>query len=195
MNLKWHSVGYYTKNGNRYLAMKVKGKTGEREVTIRHSAIRYLDRLRKMNSQWAQLTFDEFIAKRVDAYVFRVRGLDRKGKVVYKDMTSAFGRMFARYLERTQLLLDKTTGKPRTLYSLRHMYATFVLTYDRMSVYTLAEHMGTSVKMIEDHYGQLLLRDKAAEIAGDREYFVQNGTNKGKNINRSSNVLQLKKVK
>ena len=50
------------------------------------------------------------------------------------------------------------------------MYATFALTYNRMSVYTLAEHMGTSVKMIEDHYGQLLLRDKAAEVAGDADW-------------------------
>ena len=84
-------------------------------------------------------------------------------------MTTTFGRMFTRYLERVDLLLDKATGKPRTLYSLRHMYATFALTYDRMTVYTLARHMGTSVKMIEDHYGQLLLRDKAAQIAGSKE--------------------------
>ena len=87
-------------------------------------------------------------------------------------MTTAFGRMFTRYLERVGLHIDKSTQKPRTLYSLRHMYATFALTYDRMSVYTLAEHMGTSVKMIEDHYGQLLLKDKAAEIAGDKEFFL-----------------------
>jgi integrase len=87
-------------------------------------------------------------------------------------MTTAFGRMFSRYLERVGLHMDKSTKKPRTLYSLRHMYATFALTYDRMSVYTLAEHMGTSVTMIEDHYGQLLLKDKAAEIAGDKEFFL-----------------------
>jgi hypothetical protein len=53
------------------------------------------------------------------------------------------------------------------------MYATFALTYNRMSIYTLAEHMGTSVKMIEDHYGQLLLKDKAAEIAGDKEWLIE----------------------
>jgi len=39
-----------------------------------------------------------------------------------------------------------------------------------MNVYTLAEHMGTSVKMIEDHYGHLQLRKKAHEIAGDRQF-------------------------
>jgi bisphosphoglycerate-dependent phosphoglycerate mutase len=39
-----------------------------------------------------------------------------------------------------------------------------------MNVYTLAEHMGTSVKMIEDHYGHLQLRKKAHEIAGNKQF-------------------------
>ena len=37
----------------------------------------------------------------------------------------------------------------------RHYYATMALTYERMSIYTLAKHMGTSVLMIEQHYGHL----------------------------------------
>ena len=53
------------------------------------------------------------------------------------------------------------------------MYAVFALTYNRMSIYTLAEHMGTSVPMIERHYGQIILQDKASEIAGDKEYFIE----------------------
>lgn len=170
MNLKWHSVYFFEKNGRKYLGITVNGKTGERHVTVRHGAVLYFDRLRKMNPAWASMTLEEFLNKQVNQYVFRVKGKDRKGIEVWKDMTTTFGRMFTRYLERVELLLDKTTGKPRTLYSLRHMYATFALTYNRMSVYTLAEHMGTSVKMIEDHYGHLLLRDKAAEIAGDKEW-------------------------
>ena len=84
-------------------------------------------------------------------------------------MTTAFGKMFARFLERSELLVDAATGKHRTLYSLRHMYATFALTYNRMSVYTLAKHMGTSVAMIERFYGHVILRNKASEIAGDAE--------------------------
>jgi integrase len=184
MNLKWHSVNFYEKRGERYLAMVVNGKTGEREVTIRHSAIRYLDRLRCMNPEWAKLTFDDFIKMRVDTYVFRVDG---------KDMTAAFSRMFARYLERVELLLDKSTGKPRTLYSLRHMYATFALTFDRMSVYTLARHMGTSVAMIEAHYGQLLLRDKAAEIADTKAWKIENakrGVGGAKKATKTKNADQ-----
>jgi integrase len=63
-------------------------------------------------------------------------------------------------------------GKQRSMYSLRHFYATMALTYDRMSVYTLAKHMHTSVKMIEDHYGHVLLRNKAHEIAGSKVFLV-----------------------
>jgi hypothetical protein len=37
-----------------------------------------------------------------------------------------------------------------------------------MSIYTLAQHMGTSVKMIEQHYGHLQLSQKADVIAGRR---------------------------
>ena len=37
-----------------------------------------------------------------------------------------------------------------------------------MSVYTLAEQMGTSVKMIEQHYGHNTPALKAQEIAGKR---------------------------
>jgi integrase len=170
MNLKWHSVYFFEKNGRKYLGVTVNGKTGKRHVTVRHGAVLYFDRLRKMNPEWAGMTFEQFLKKRVDQYVFRIKGKDRKGKEVWKDMTATFGRMFTRLLTKAEILLDKETNKPRTLYSLRHMYATFAITYNRMSVYTLAEHMGTSVKMIEDHYGQLLMRDKAAEVAGDKEW-------------------------
>jgi len=41
-----------------------------------------------------------------------------------------------------------------------------VLTYDRMTVYPLAKHLGTSVAMIEQHYGHVALRRIAHEIAG-----------------------------
>ena len=120
------------------------------------------------NEEWAKLSFEDFLKKRVNAYVFRVEGTDRKGKTIQKDMTTTFGRMFSRLLTRLEILNDLETGKARTLYSLRHMYATFALTYNRMSIYTLAEHMGTSVTMIQNHYNHIILRKAASRIAGDR---------------------------
>ena len=82
------------------------------------------------------------------------------------NLTTAFGKMFARLLERLDLLYETRNGKQRTMYSLRHYYATMALTYNRMTVYTLARHLGTSVAMIEQHYGHVELRRMAHEIAG-----------------------------
>ncbi len=45
-------------------------------------------------------------------------------------------------------------GVERDAYSFRHYYATQRLLAG-ISVYTLAENMGTSVAMIEKHYGHL----------------------------------------
>ena len=75
-------------------------------------------------------------------------------------MTTPFGKMFVRLLERLNLLHDTRNGKQRTMYSLRHYryYATMALTYNRMTVYNLARHLGTSVAMIEQHYGHVELR-------------------------------------
>ncbi len=159
MNLKWQQVFYFEQDKLRYLALNVNGKTGLREVIARQNTVRYLDRLRKLNTDWQDGTFEEFLEKKYDAYVFRIDG---------KDMTTTFGRMFARFLKKQGLQKDPRTGKPRTLYSLRHYYATMALTYDRMSIYTLSKVMHTSVKMIEEHYGHVLLRRKAHAIAGGK---------------------------
>lgn len=159
MNLQWKHISYFEEKGVKYIALYVNGKTGPREVIARHSTAAYLDRLRSRTPEWAAGSFEEFLRQQKDQYVFRINE---------KDMSNTFGKMFARFLTNYEMLQDKSTGKERTLYSLRHFYATMALTFDRMSVYTLAKHMGTSVKMIEDHYGHVLLRKKAHEIAGTK---------------------------
>ena len=157
MNLRWQHIEFFEQDGRRYLMLHVRGKTGQREVIARHNTVRYLDRLRKLKPDWAEGTFEDFLKKRLPDYVFRVDD---------KDMTTAFGRMFARLLKKIDLLHDTRNGKQRTMYSLRHYYATMALTYKRMTVYTLAKHLGTSVAMIEQHYGHVELRKIAHEIAG-----------------------------
>jgi hypothetical protein len=46
------------------------------------------------------------------------------------------------------------SGIPRSTYSFRHTYATFRLS-EGVDSYFLAQQMGTSVAMIEDHYGHV----------------------------------------
>lgn len=159
MNLKWKHISYFVEKGVKYIALNVDGKTGQREVIARHNTAYYLNRLRKRTAAWAEGSFEDFLKQRLDQYVFRIDG---------KDMTGAYSKVFARLLQSADLLYDKKTNKKRTLYSMRHYYATMALTYERMSIYTLAKHMGTSVKMIEDHYAHVLLRKKAHQIAGGK---------------------------
>ena len=54
-------------------------------------------------------------------------------------------------------------GKPRTIYSLRHWYATWRLTKET-NPFLLSKQMGTSVEMLEKHYGQVVTATVAAEI-------------------------------
>ena len=63
---------------------------------------------------------------------------------------------------------DKGVKEKRTLYSLRHTYAHFALLQDTMGIETLAKQMGTSVGMIEQHYGHITPALKADVIAGPK---------------------------
>ena len=58
-------------------------------------------------------------------------------------------------------------GRRRSLYSLRHTYATFALR-DGRDIHKLALQMGTSVEMLKQFYSKLSPRMNAAEHAGIR---------------------------
>ena len=63
------------------------------------------------------------------------------------------------------LLNCPVTGKERSLYSLRHYYATQRL-LEGIPIHDLAEQMGTSVLMITKHYSHLTPLMKAKQFAG-----------------------------
>ena len=62
-----------------------------------------------------------------------------------------------------------TSGQNRTLYSRRNSYATQEL-FAGNDIHTLAKRMGTSMMMLEEHYGHVQLRKKAHAIAGGKSY-------------------------
>ena len=73
----------------------------------------------------------------------------------------------------TYLGLNKSGPLDRTLYSLRHTYATFRLLYGKVEVFKLASNMGTSVKQIEDHYGHVTNPNMADDLnANDQSGFA-----------------------
>jgi integrase len=63
-------------------------------------------------------------------------------------------------------LLNPRTEQNRTLYGLRHMYATFQIVYGGTDLHLLARQMGTSIAMIEHHYSHLIPRLRADKLAG-----------------------------
>jgi integrase len=52
-------------------------------------------------------------------------------------------------------LLKDADGQNRTLYSLRHTYATLELLRANTDIHTLAKQMGNSAAVIERHYSKL----------------------------------------
>ena len=160
LNLKWRDISLTKSNGREYLTMRIKGKTQKwRAIQVRHRVARYLERIKDRDDKLRKLSLRSLLAKGLDKPV-----IDAKHNA---DLTTAFGRMFTRMMEQAGLLIDTHTGKKRTLYSLRHFYATHELTKGNVTSYQLAEHMGTSVAMLQAHYGHLDLLKLADKFAGE----------------------------
>ena len=158
MNLKWQHITLVKQDGKEYLTLHVKGKTKKmRAIQVPHRVARYLQRIQRRDAELKDKTFYEVIEASVDKYVFRVND---------KDMTSNFGKVFKRLLEAADLLKDKRSGKDRTLYCLRHYFATLMITKGRVTTAQLADYMGTSEKMIQEHYKHLDLQRLAEKFVG-----------------------------
>jgi integrase len=100
------------------------------------------------------MSLDQVLAARLATRIFR-----------YRDGTQPyhFNKTFERLLGDAGLL-GHANGQRRTLYSLRHTYATQEL---RMGtdIHTLARQMGTSVLMLERFYSKINATLAAATLA------------------------------
>jgi integrase len=145
-NIKWkHITWFEDKDSIRYLMIAVDGKTGRRELIARHNVLVYLKRIQSRFADLNSMTFDELLEAKLDVHVFRLRnGLQ----------TNNLNQSFEQFLKFVGLLKDKF-GDNRTLYSLRHTYATMTLMRGQVGIHDLARQMGTSVVMIEKHYSHL----------------------------------------
>ena len=145
-NIKWKHINWFMdKDSNRYLMIAVDGKTGRRELIARHNVLVYLKRIQSRFADLKSMTFDELLEAKLDVHVFRLRnGMQ----------TNNLNQSFEQFLKFVGLLKDKF-GDNRTLYSLRHTYATMTLMRGQVGIHDLARQMGTSVVMIERHYSHL----------------------------------------
>ena len=68
-------------------------------------------------------------------------------------------------MKESGLAKDAITDRQRTLYSLRHTYATLALMGGQMDMHTVAKQMGTSIAMLEQHYSKMTATMAAARLA------------------------------
>jgi integrase len=160
MNLKWKDIAFIKKAQEQYLQFTVTGKRGRRTLIARHNTEIYLQRLYKRQPLLEKhSSLEKLLDKKINEPVF---------KLASGDVTKNLAGTFRILMKESGLDKDRDVKHKRTLYSLRHTYAHEVLMKERMDVYTLAKQMGTSVKMIELHYGHLNPALKADVIAGKR---------------------------
>ena len=170
MNMKWQHIGFEDVNGQRMLTLYVKGKTQKgRTIYVPSAVARFLDRIKQLDKDLKQFTFEELINKRMDRYVFRDEN------TTDENAQTRYGKVFSRFLqlENVNLLKDKDSDTERTLYSLRHFYATKMIVKGEVTETQLAKHMGTSPAMINKHYEHLKLRDVAYKFVG--KYTIEEG--------------------
>ncbi len=143
-NLRWRDVVDRTdKQGRRFVVLSVRGKGKSRSLVATTNVSDYLDRIRSISR-----------ATGADDPVFSTI----QGKV---SVTLYIG-MIERLLTESNLLLS-SSGKRRSTYCFRHTYATFRLSEGVDSLF-LAHQMGTSVQMIQNHYGHITPAKNAERI-------------------------------
>jgi len=147
-HLQWHWVG-----NKKYLRIWVSGKTGPRYLIAKNQVINVFEKIIK----WQRLPYSSLsaaIEAKSDQLIFKLP----TGKPI-----SNMENIFRNLMVRSHLRRDGS-GQNRTLYSLRHTYATLALAKG-VDIHTLARQMGTSVGMIERHYSKLTPMMNAERLA------------------------------
>ena len=151
-NLKWRDVREIEQNTGSNspadVALVVKGKTGAREVVARTPDVKiYLKRI--LDMRMTELGK----APSGDDYIF----CSKDGSAI-----GSFKGAFSTLIKNAGVEFD-SHGSRRSLYSLRHTYATFRL-QEGVHHFILARNMGTSTEMLEKHYGHTSNIASAAEL-------------------------------
>lgn len=156
--LKWKHIEFIQKPSMRVIHITLpQGKRGTRTLIARNELWPLLDKLRQLQTEYKDLTLEELIAKKADAHIFRLAD----GTMPYNLIHT-----FADCLTAAGMSKGDKDGKDRSLYSLRHYYATQRI-LEGVSFGQLANQMGTSILMIERHYSHLKPLMIAEQLAGE----------------------------
>ena len=161
-NLKWNNLQLIKGKGKQpYLAVNVDGKRGKRRLIATDAAGIYLLSIIRYHPRIKHKTLEALLKAKVDDYIF----VDRSGNRI---TTDALRGSFKGFLNKHDMRFG-ADGKPRSLYSLRHTYATMAL-IDGRDIYQLSLQMGTSVEMLQKFYSKLSALHHAEEHSGRTKY-------------------------
>lgn len=134
-NLLWRDVNVHAdREGRKFVRLSVRGKGKHRNLVAASSVASYFERVREISK-----------STKPDDHVFTTE----EGEVARTLYHSLIERLLT-----DSKLMHSSSGSRRSTYCFRHTYATFRLT-EGVDVYFLAKQMGTSVQMIEQHYGHI----------------------------------------
>ena len=145
LGLCWRNIEWYERDGERYLAINVDGKTNKRTAIARDRVVDFLWRQAQLNSRISVTDFDALITAKLDEPVFTTR----LGSVA---TVPNLNRAFNALLDELDLKTG-ADGRIRTLYSWRHFYATQDLERG-VSTHALSRQLGNSTEMIDRHYSK-----------------------------------------
>jgi integrase len=153
--IRWKHLAWHWDKGVRYLRIWVSGKTGPRWLIAKHRAVDVLRRLHARQQDISDIPFDALFEQQLDLRVFRA-----SDGTTYTRMDSTWNNLM-----RDSGLLKSATGERRSLYSLRHTYATLALMRNEVDIHTLSKQLGNSVAMIERYYSKLTATMAAERLA------------------------------
>ena len=135
-NLRWRDImPAKDREGREIVVLFVQGRSKSRKLVAPRSVGDYLERIRVISK-----------ATEPNDRVFT--------NVTGKPAKTLDSSLIADLLNEANLR-EGTQGVPRSTYCFRHTHATLRLQVKGVDVYFLAEQMGTSVHMIESHYGHV----------------------------------------
>lgn len=155
LGIHWNNIEWHTDKGVRYLRIWVSGKTGGRWLIAKHRAIDVLKRLHSRQKAVYDIPFEKLFETRAPQKIFVLPDGHQPQRI-----DGTFKKLL-----RDSGFLKNGDGQARTLYSLRHTYATFELLENKTDIHTLSKQMGNSAAMIERYYSKLTATMAADKLA------------------------------
>jgi len=149
-NLRWRDISTsQDREGRELVVLFVQGKGKSRKLVAPKSVGDYFERIREATRQYRRQAAGDGQAPEVE-----FTPEDRVFTTITGEPAKSLYQAMIEDLLVKAKLREGASGVPRSTYCFRHTYATFRLA-EGVDVYFLAEQMGTSVKMIEEHYGHV----------------------------------------